>query len=110
MFLCSYVFKNINRKICPYVLMSSKTSTEQYVPMSLCLQKHQQKNMSLKHHRKNMFLYLFRLCLHVEQTVFHVDRAISNRRQLLVMCHNHESLSEAIAQIEEKLVQFGLVL
>ena len=57
-----------------------------------------------------MFLYLLCLCLHIEQAVFHVDSAVGNRRQLLVMCHNHESLSEAIAQIEEKLVQFGLVL
>ena len=111
----SLCLQNIKRKIYPYVFMSSKhqkknmslclyvfkTSKEKYVPMSLCLQ-----NIN----KKNMFLYLLSLCLHVEQTVFHVDRAVGNRRQFLVMCHNHESLSEAIAQIEEKLVQFSLIL
>ena len=47
MFLCTYVFKNNNRKICSYVLMSLKTTIEKYVLMYLCLKNTDKENMYL---------------------------------------------------------------
>ena len=43
------------------------------------------------------------------QTVFKVDGPVCYLGKSLVMRHDHECLSESVAEIEEKLMQFLLV-
>ena len=47
MCLCPYVKIITATKICAYVLVSKKTTTQKYVLMSLCQKKQQHKNMFL---------------------------------------------------------------
>ena len=47
MFLCLYVKKITATKICAYVLVSKKTTTQKYVLMSLCQNNNSNKNMFL---------------------------------------------------------------